>query len=139
MTLLVRMLGLEADVNGAAGFADVSPNDYFYNTLAVVKKLGITNGVDGTHFNPRQQITRQDMMVLIARALEVSGKLDLSGQPTDLAVFKDSDAVAGYAQDAVAAMVGAGIVQGSGGQLNPKSSATRAETAAMLYRIYKKL
>ncbi|MFD2332753.1 S-layer homology domain-containing protein [Cohnella sp. GCM10020058] len=139
MTLLVRMLGLEADVDGADNFADVSPNDYFYRTLAVVKKLGITNGIDGTNFDPRAEISRQDMMVLIARALQVSGKLELSGASADLSTFKDGGAVSGYAKEAVSGMVGAGIIQGSDGQLNPKFSATRAETATMLYRIFKQL
>lgn len=139
MTLLVRMLDIKADVDRAGNFMDVSENDYFYDTLAVVKKLGITNGVDGVNFNPRAEISRQDMMVLIARALELTGKLDLTGGPADLTTFKDGDDVSGYAREAVGAMVGAGIVQGSGGQLKPDASATRAETATMLYRIFKRL
>ncbi|CAM4426448.1 hypothetical protein FHS16_003711 [Paenibacillus endophyticus] len=134
MEMLVRMLDLKADVT--SNFSDVSANDYYYKALNIVKALGIANGTGDNKFNPRDFISRQDMMVLISRAMEVTNKLDLSGMPADLNGFKDKLSIAPYAIDAAAEMVKAGIIQGNGSALNPKGQATRAETAQMIYRLY---
>lgn len=137
LTLLVRMLDLKAEFSSS--FSDVNPNDYYYNELGIVKALGIANGTGDGKFNPKEEITRQDMMVLLSRALKIGGKLDLSGAATDLGGYRDGKSVSGYAKDAVAQLVGANIVQGDGQNLHPKEQATRAETAQLLYRIYKLL
>ncbi|WP_425453315.1 S-layer homology domain-containing protein [Cohnella lupini] len=134
MMMLVRMLDLNADVT--SNFSDVSANAYYYKALGIVKTLGIANGAGGNKFNPGEFISRQDMMVLMSRAMDVTGKLDLSGTPSDLSGFKDKAKLAPYANDAAAKMVKAGIVQGSGSALNPTGQVTRAETAVMIYRLY---
>ncbi|NIK66608.1 hypothetical protein FHT67_000032 [Paenibacillus sp. BK720] len=134
MVMLVRMLDLKADVT--SNFSDVKSSDYYYNALGVVKALGIANGMGDNEFNPRAFITRQDMMVLMSRAMEVTGKLALSGDPAELNSFKDKSKISSYAVDAAADMVKAGIVQGSASALNPTGQATRAETAQMIYRLY---
>ena len=88
MEMLVRMLDLKADVT--SNFSDVKANDYYYNALGIVKTLGIANGMGDNKFNPRDFISRQDMMVLMSRAMDVTGKLTLSGTATDLNGFKDT-------------------------------------------------
>ncbi|MFD1773507.1 S-layer homology domain-containing protein [Paenibacillus rhizophilus] len=137
MVLLVRMLDLKADFS--SNFSDVRATDYYYEAAGIVRQLGIAAGVGGGKFNPKEAISRQDLMVLLMRALEVNGKLKLSGTETDLSRFRDKSKVASYAKDAVAAMINAGIVQGSGSGLNPAGTATRAETAQILYRVYNKV
>ncbi|SFJ57873.1 S-layer homology domain-containing protein [Paenibacillus sp. UNC496MF] len=137
MEMLVRMLNLKADVT--SNFSDVKANDYYYQALGIVKALGIANGTGDNKFNPREFISRQDMMVLMSRAMDVTGKLDLSGAPEELNGFKDKAKIAPYAVEAAAQMVKAGIVQGSDSALNPTGQATRAETAQMIYHLYQLL
>lgn len=137
MVLLVRMLDLKADFN--SNFSDVRATDYYYEALGIVKQLGIANGAGEGKFNPKETLSRQDMMVLLMRALEATGSLKLSGTAADLNGFRDQSMIASYAKEAVAAMVNAGIVQGSGSGLNPTGTATRAETAQILYRVYIKV
>ena len=134
MEMLVRMLDLKADVT--SNFSDVKASDYYYNALGIVKALGIANGMGDNKFNPRDFISRQDMMVLMSRAMDVTGKLTLSGTATDLNGFKDTAKVAPYALKAVEELVNAGIVKGSSSLLNPTGQATRAETAQMIYSLY---
>nr|WP_271753268.1 S-layer homology domain-containing protein [Cohnella sp. JJ-181] len=134
MEMLVRMLNLKADVT--SNFSDVDANAYYYESLGVVKALGIANGQGDNKFNPRDYISRQDMMVLMSRAMDVTGKLKLSGTPADLSGFKDAAKLAPYAVKAVEEMANIGIVKGSGSALNPAGQATRAETAQMIYRLY---
>lgn len=135
ITLLVRALGLQAEVDTGAAFSDVEANAYYYNELAIAKTLGIVTGYSDSSFKPAQEISRQDMMVLAARALAAAGKeLDANGS---LGSFSDSDNVAQYAQEQAAALVKAGIVNGKDGKLAPQDTLTRAESAVILYRIWK--
>ena len=137
LVLLVRTLGLTADFTG--NFSDTSPSDYYYEALGIAKQLGISNGADGNAFRPQDPISRQDLMVLSARALQLSEVIGKPGGAAELASFQDSADVAAYAKDSIAAMVKAGIVAGKGEALAPLDKATRAETAVIMYRIFNKL
>ena len=46
--------------------------------------------------------------------------------------------IASYAVEGVATLVKEGIVVGSGDVINPKGNASRAELAAIVYKIYSK-
>ena len=84
---------------------------------------------------PTSALTREDAMVLITRTLEVAGKAPEKGKTSSLAAFSDRGSISSYAEVSVATLVKAGIVQGDNGKIRPKSSITRAEMAALLYRI----
>jgi len=64
LLLLVRTLGLWAETED--NFDDVKPGTYYYEAVGIAKKLGITTGVGNNRFNPKENISRQDMMVLTA-------------------------------------------------------------------------
>lgn len=130
--LLVRALGFDAEID--SDFADVTSTDYFYKEVGIAKKIGIVVGVGDGRLLPREPISRQDMMVIISRAMKAAGK-ELDGSAADLDRFTDSDEISGYALDAAAQLVKEGIIIGSGGRINPKSLATRAETAVIIYRL----
>lgn len=136
MLLLVRTLELKAEID--SGFSDVSEKDYYYEALGIAKKLGIAAGFEDGKFNPEGEISRQDMMVLAARALKASGKLDIPSNTDDLSGFADASQISDYAKDSVAALVKAGLVKGSGNAINPKGTATRAEIAVLVYRMIEK-
>ncbi|WP_336789201.1 endo-1,4-beta-xylanase [Paenibacillus sp. MMO-177] len=136
IALLVRALELHGTgTTNVAMFSDVPANAYYYNELAVAKQLGIATGFEDNTFKPDSSISRQDMMVLTTRALAILGKQLPAGG--SLNAFSDAASVAGYAQDSVAALVKAGVVQGSGSKLAPQDQLTRAEAAVILYRIWK--
>lgn len=84
---------------------------------------------------PNEDITREDMMLVIYNYLVC--KNELSGGQTDLSEFTDSAELSDYALTAVQSLVGAGIIQGDGGTLRPKSTLTRAEAATILSRVIK--
>lgn len=134
IALLVRALGLQGTDNSTAMFSDVQEDDYFYNELAIARELGIANGFEDNTFRPDSSLSRQDMMVLAARALAAAGKQ--TGASGSLDAFSDADSVAGYARDQIARLVQAGIVNGKNGKLAPQDELTRAEAAVILYRIW---
>ncbi|MNP69856.1 Endo-1,4-beta-xylanase A precursor [compost metagenome] len=68
------------------------------------------------------------------RAADPGLQADISG---DLKEFIDSGQVAAYAAEDLAAMVELGYMNGQGhAALNPKGTATRAQAAQVLYKIY---
>lgn len=132
--MTVNALGMTAEITD--NFSDVPKDSYYFNAIGVAKALGIAKG-DGTGFNPNGSITREDMMVIVARALEVSGiELEKAGEEY-LAGYKDAKSVSSYAKEAVASLSKAGIVQGSGNAIMPKNKASRAELVVILSRVLK--
>jgi len=134
MLLLVRMLGLTADVT--ENFDDVAPGKYYYREVGIAKALGLTDGVGNNHFNPEAPITRQDMFVLAYRILLQQNASLADAPASDLDAFADGAQVSDYAKAALAVLVKNSLVQGNANQLNPKGNATRAETAVFVYRLY---
>jgi len=137
ITLLVRTLKLTGEV--VSNFDDVQQGLYYYEPIGIAKQLGIVQGVGDNKFNPTANITRQDLMVMVARALKLTNKITTTGTFEDIQTFNDASQVASYAIEGVATLIKEGIVQGTTDNLiNPHGNATRAETAVIVYRIYNK-
>jgi chitodextrinase/O-glycosyl hydrolase len=134
VVLLVRALGLTADIE--SNFSDVNETAYYYEALAIAKKLGIITGVDASRFNPDGEISRQDMMVIAARAMTAAGRLTMNGSEDELSGFKDADDISGYAKDSVAALIREGIIKGDGKSIHAGGTTTRAQAAVVIFRIY---
>lgn len=132
--LLVRTLGLSSKFE--SNFSDVDKKAYYYNEVGIARKYGIAQG-DGGRFRPDDRITRQDMMVLTVRALEKSGELKKLDKSNPLSQFSDKKLLAKYAIESAEYAVGTGLIQGNNGRLNPMGYTTRAETAVILYRLFK--
>lgn len=130
--MLVRALKLNEVTDDS--FSDITSSAYYYDAVGIAKKLGIAMGKGDDLFMPKENISRQDMMVIISRAMKISGK-QLDESASDLSGFKDSSKVATYAVNAAAQLIKAGIVTGNNGTINPEGAATRAETAVIMYRI----
>ena len=94
------------------------------DTLAVA---GVIKG-GGTHlFYPGNAITRADFIVMLDRTALKLGTGSVSS-------FSDASRISNYAKPSVSALVGAKVIGGSKGKINPLSKVTRAEMAVMLYR-----
>lgn len=133
--LLVKTLGLTASVD--ENFKDIKTSDYFYNEVATAKALGIAYGVGNDAFNPRAEITREDMMTLTARAMEIAGLVLESGDESVLDQFVDKGMISSYALESMTQLVNSGLIVGYNNEVNPRGNATRAETASFMNRIYK--
>ena len=133
VALLVRALALEAKASTVT-FKDVSPSDYYYDELAIAASHDIVLGDQLGHFNPKQTLTRQDMMVLTLRAIEATNKKLPSAHA--IKHFEDEGNVSDYAQLAVNKLIAAGVIKGKDDKIAPKDTLTRAEAAVILYRAW---
>ena len=89
----------------------------------------IVNGLSDDTFGIGVQITREDMAVMIARAVEAQA----AGQ--DGTRFADWEEITDYARDSVAALADMGLIRGMRtADSSPKAFTSRAEAAKVLYR-----
>lgn len=134
ITLLVNVLELDAEFR--SNFTDVKVGEYYYEAVGIAKELGITAGTGNNMFDPKAPITRQDMMILVTKALKVAGKPDLKGTMNDIKSYSDASKVSSYAVESVAGLVKAGIVSGYGSMIDPSGKTARAQAASIIYKLY---
>ncbi|MNM17488.1 Neopullulanase 2 [compost metagenome] len=135
--LLVRGLGLEAAQSEPAPFTDVKSGSWYADSVAAAYKAGLIQGGEDNKFKPAAGITREEMAVMLARALNLKGKT--SATANDLTgAFSDRAGISGWAVEAFNQSLNAGLLNGrSASLLAPKAYSTRAEAAAVLYRLLK--
>ena len=125
--MLIGSLGIVYDGRNA-NFLDVGPGDWYYAYVNAAYSNGLVTGISESEFCPNGLITRQDMAAIIARALKnkkLSGTYDVQ--------YSDSEAVSGYASDAVKLVSSLGIMNGMGdGSFAPQDNATRAMAAKVM-------
>ncbi|MCR8636459.1 S-layer homology domain-containing protein [Paenibacillus radicis (ex Xue et al. 2023)] len=132
--LLNRTLGLTAA--NPAVFHDVSKDDYFYEAVGTAKALGIVDGVEDNLFRPHDTISRQDMMVILDRALALVKAAGEKAASAELSSYKDSSSVSSYAIKSVSSLLKKGLIEGDSSYLYPQNKVTRAEAAVVIYRLY---
>lgn len=121
----------------AGRFRDVPANAAYAGVVAAVAQAGIMQG-DGTLFRPNDKMTRQEIAAVAMRAYASLG-LSVSGAPEQIATYADASLIAPWAQEAVADARLAGLMVGRPGNLfAPLQDVTRAEAAAMIYRLLDK-
>nr|WP_325176779.1 fibronectin type III domain-containing protein [Paenibacillus alkalitolerans] len=134
--LLVRSLGLAEEPAGTEAFTDVSASDWFAGTVAAAVKAGLIEGHDDGTFKPNDSVTREQMAVMMSRAIKAAGKkVDAANKESTLAKYSDKEAISAWAQNEVAALTDARLLQGIGDSFVPKDNATRAQAATIIKRL----
>ncbi|MGN0179830.1 MAG: S-layer homology domain-containing protein [Monoglobaceae bacterium] len=119
-------------------FSDVAEGEWYTEFVECAYHSGIVNGYSDTVFGIGDAVSREDLAVMIARAIEICD-YKLNGDNKTAAEFADSDDISEYALSAVNKLASAGIISGDeNSRFNPKQSATRAETAKMLWMTIQK-
>ena len=139
--IVVRALGLRLD-NGASQFKDVSASDWFNSTVNTANAYGLIEGFEDGTFRPNDMITREQAMVIIARAMTISGlkgKLAASTAEQVLSPYGDATNASSWAKNGISDCVQAGVIKGvSSTRLAPQANITRAEVAAIAQRLLQK-
>ncbi|MFM9331498.1 immunoglobulin-like domain-containing protein [Paenibacillus mesotrionivorans] len=135
--MLVRLLAIQpAGGKTAAAFSDVPQDAWYADAVAAAAQAGLVTGRSAGGFEPDGTITRQEMAVMLIRALEWKTGRKPASQP-DIS-FTDSSQIGDWAKDAVSAAGAAGLLQGrENGQFAPQEQLTRAESVQVLYNLLK--
>ena len=132
VTILHNMEG-RPYVSGASKFSDVqNTNEWYYVAIKWAEKNNIVSGYSNGKFGPNDQITREQLAVILNQYCKYKGKYKVV--KADYSKFKDSNKISDFAKWGMNWAVGTGVINGSNGILNPKGTATRAETASMIYK-----
>ncbi|WP_213413470.1 S-layer homology domain-containing protein [Xylanibacillus composti] len=136
--ILVRGLGLKPE-EGTSSFSDVRANAWYSSAVNTATAYGLINGFEDGAFRPNDKITREQAMVIIAKAMaitELQGASSEQSAAANLQSFTDASDVSNWAKNGVADSVQAGIVSGRGSDsLAPQDLMTRAEVAAIIERL----
>jgi len=132
VTMILKATGTqESDETGE--FTDVKADAWYAKKVMGAYSAGIVFGVSDKEFGIGKNISREDMSVIAYRALkgrELSKKREFEE-------FKDFNSVSDYAKDAVKALYEAEIINGKGdGIFDAKGTATRAESAVVIYNLF---
>lgn len=136
--MLVGALGLTGpQANPNRSFTDVNSGAWYASAVATAVENGLIEGFADGEFRPNEQITRQQMSVLLVRGLKLAGAETPAGNPSAiLAGFEDRSQIGAWAEEAAAIAVESGLMKGRGnGSFAPEASSTRAEAATVLARM----
>ena len=137
--MLIRSLGLvPEDISvSAAPFNDVPKSAWFEQDAIFAAKLGLIQGYEDGSFRPNAQITREQMAVMAARAIQLiqTAEPKNTGNPTSIH-FKDAGDISVWAKEAIDLLLSSGIMKGqSSGDFSPSKVTSRAEAAVILERL----
>lgn len=127
--MIAAAMGMEAESNETP-FQDVAEDSWYAPYIAAAYNSGILTGDENGMCYPEANITRQDMATILYRAVAADYKGD------GVSAFTDAAEISDYAKDAVAYFAETGVINGFGdGRFGARERATRAQTAAIIYRI----
>lgn len=134
VTMLYRMMNgqeLTEEICELA-FTDVAEETWYEAAVFWAAHNGVVNGYEDGTFRPNRKISREEMCAILDRLLTALGK---EIEPAEL-TFADAGEIDEWARESVARLVQTEIIRGQGNnRFAPKSTATRAEAAAVLHRL----
>jgi|GEM_PF-7005211 len=125
--MIVLMKGAYSEIS-RTNFADVDSDAWYYSYVASAEKSGLILGYDDGCFGIGQNMTRQDMTVILARCLG-----DRLSEPDYSQSFADDEEMADYAKESIYKIKTAGLVEGVGNNcFAPRDMVTRAMAAKVI-------
>lgn len=114
-----------------SGFRDVDPAAWYATAVTWASEAGLVNGVGNRQFAPREELTREQLAVILYGAV---GRPAVSANK-QLSKYLDYKDVSSWARDGMAWCVSKGVLQGTTAtSLDPGKTTTRAEAATIIVR-----
>ena len=108
-------------------FNDVPAGTWYAKHVISIAASGLVEGVSENLFGTGQQVSRQDLAVILKRFLDKEG---VSLETENSVIFADNNEISDYAKDAVLLLTSNGIITAKENNLfYPKSYVTRADAA----------
>ena len=131
---LYRLAGSPA-ISGKNPFDDVAGDAAYRDAVIWANEKGIASGRSQGVFDPNGDVQRQEIAkILNAFAADAVGRKSLHNRIDVLSGYADAAQVSDWARESVNWAVASEFITGSGGRLNPRGAATRAQMAAILCR-----
>ena len=135
VTMLHRLLSgkqLAPEV-AELSFTDLEQDAWYEEAVFWAAHNGIVDGYEDGSFRPDRKISREEMCVILDRLLTLLKK----NVEADELTFSDTESIAPWAAESVARLVKTGVIRGQeNNRFAPTATATRAEAATVLHRLY---
>lgn len=123
-----RMLGLKNE--SSRYIPDISRQDWYYADVRKAVEAGILKGDDAGYIRPNDTITREEAVVVLARAFKIADAVGI-----DIS-YSDRSEISDWAKTNVYTFVRYGYLNGYDDNIiRPKSPITRAEALTIIKRI----
>ncbi|TJX68366.1 hypothetical protein E8P77_02670 [Soehngenia saccharolytica] len=133
VTALARLDGAELEGYSNIKFKDVNENSWYENAVEWAVFNGIVKGYDETTFGPNDEITREQMAVILDRYLNYKN-IEIERKQSDN--FLDSNQISAWAKDSVMKIHEYELVQGVGGnRFDPQGKANRASASTIFMNL----
>lgn len=129
--LMAAVLDLDVKQTTKSSFKDVNPTAWYSSYVEAAYQAGFITGYNG-EFKPNDTITREQMAVMIVRALGIDEEMISS---TALNV-DDINKVSSWAQSAVKASLALKLMNGVGSSFDPAGTVTREMAFVVAMRSY---
>ncbi len=132
VTILHRLEGSPSAL--PAAFTDVKEGAYYAGPVAWASANGVVNGYEDGTFRPASSITREQLAAILYRYAQYRGLVGPNAPMGSPDQFPDGASLSPYAVEAMRWAIGAGLLNGIDGRLQPQGTASRAQVAVILQR-----
>ena len=135
VAILYRMEN-EPAVTYKNDFTDVAKDKWYTNAVLWAAEKGILKGYGDGKLGPEDEVTREQIVNILYQYAVCKGYN--TNSTANLSGYTDTTSVSEWASTAMQWAVKEGLINGKNNQLDPGSTATRAEIAAIIYRFLDK-
>ena len=136
VTVFYRLAGSPAEelAQAQGSFADVAPDSWYAPYVRWGYSQGVTAGTGNGLFAPEENVTRQQILVMLHSFARQYLGLSLTGE-AELSAYADGESTASWAREAVSWAAANGLISPPAeGAVRPADPASRAEVAVMLMK-----
>jgi hypothetical protein len=137
--MLTKLFQYQSDASkqSPVAFSDVKQSDWFYEGIAAAYQNNLMSGISKNEFRPNQNITNQEILVVLGKILTEKGLQDnLFVLEKDLSYMKEVD---NWAFKSVSTSVASGLLKDLESGIRLKAPSTRIQTVSIIFEALKLL
>ncbi|WP_339838672.1 fibronectin type III domain-containing protein [Paenibacillus sp. FSL R7-0272] len=132
--LIVRLMRLDISLKPSHVFQDVNDTDWFAPEINTAAERDVVQGMGNGKFAPHALVTREQASKIIANVVHQIRSEPITSHKT----FTDQVDVSNWAREEVAELAGIYMINGyEDGSFRPLQALSRAEAAALIFRLNK--
>lgn len=136
VSIVVRGLELLPQDDVKLTFEDVEHQSQYVEDIAIAFALGLVNGKQPGKFDPEGAISRQEMAVVLHRAMVLTQDVSSQVEVDVLNHFNDQELFSAYAKDAIGYVFSQNIMKGvSASRFDPYGTVTKAQAVVAIMRL----
>lgn len=134
-SMIQRLVKGQTSNEKSINLKDIKGTEWYAEAIAVVNTLEMMAGYEDGTFRPKENISRQEVMVMITRLARYN-KVDTRSDIRILDQYKDLKDISDWAKEDIAWCVEQEIIKGNDGKIEPSRAIKRSEIAVIFSRLF---